>query len=30
MVYLCGNEANWETVMLDLWVFLQVLSSKKK
>ena len=30
MVYLCENEANWETVTLDLWVFLQVLSSKKK
>ena len=21
MVYLCGNEAAWETVTLDLWVF---------
>ena len=20
MVYLCGNEAAWETVILDLWV----------
>ena len=30
MVYLCGNEAVWETVTLDLWVFLHVTSSKKK
>ena len=30
MVYLCGNEATWEIVTLDLWVFLHWYRHQKR